>query len=178
LLSRYQSKYCSARCSKKSGDRAKHKRNPSARKEQKKRQRARNWQKKLDARSAGLYLIPCKSCDEIFDAWGHNGKFLKFCSRRCGQRNHSEVRRARKAGATIEIVSKRKLAKWQNWNCHLCGGAISKTAIAPHPKSLSLEHLIPLSKGGEHSYRNCVAAHLGCNTRKGVKAIGEQLKLV
>jgi hypothetical protein len=177
-LGRYRGKYCGPRCSRKAGHKKQNIRNPAARKAQAQRRRAKAWQKKLDARASGSYMIPCKSCDEIFDAWGLNGRILKFCSRRCSQRNQYQTRRSRKRNAFVEVVSVKKLAKWQDWKCHLCGGKIDKTAKAPNPKSLTLEHLIPLSKGGEHSYRNCVAAHFECNWRKSDKAIGEQLKLI
>jgi 5-methylcytosine-specific restriction endonuclease McrA len=84
---------------------------------------------------------------------------------------------ARKRKAFVEDVSVRKLAQIQNWRCWLCDGKISKTAKAPHPDSLSLDHLVPLSCGGQHSYYNCAAAHLRCNSIKSNNAVNEQLKL-
>jgi len=35
----------------------------------------------------------------------------------------------------------------------------------------SLDHIVPLSKGGEHSYANTQPAHLLCNIRKGNREI-------
>lgn len=108
---------------------------------------------------------------------GEGGAVKKFCSSRCMRQSASARRQAKKRNAFIENVSTKKLAKMQNWDCHLCGGKISKTAKWPHPDSLSLDHLIPLSLGGEHSYYNCVAAHLRCNFLKSNNAVNEQLKL-
>lgn len=34
----------------------------------------------------------------------------------------------------------------------------------------SLDHIIPLSRGGHHTADNVQAAHLACNHRKGAKA--------
>jgi 5-methylcytosine-specific restriction endonuclease McrA len=34
-------------------------------------------------------------------------------------------------------------------------------------KDASRDHVIPVSEGGEHSYRNCVLAHKWCNSKKG-----------
>ncbi len=39
----------------------------------------------------------------------------------------------------------------------------------PDPDSLSLDHVMPLARGGEHAIDNVQAAHLRCNVRKGVK---------
>jgi 5-methylcytosine-specific restriction endonuclease McrA len=36
----------------------------------------------------------------------------------------------------------------------------------PHPASASLDHRIPLSKGGSHTAENTQLAHLACNVRK------------
>jgi 5-methylcytosine-specific restriction endonuclease McrA len=32
--------------------------------------------------------------------------------------------------------------------------------------SATIDHIKPLSKGGEHSYANTALAHYGCNARK------------
>jgi len=37
----------------------------------------------------------------------------------------------------------------------------------PDPGSKSIDHILPLSKGGSHSQENVQWAHLVCNTRKG-----------
>jgi len=114
-----------------------------------------------------------KECQQC----GEGGAVKKFCSKTCRQQASRSRRSARKRNAFVENVSTKKLAKMQNWKCHLCGGKISKTAKAPHPHSLSLDHLIPLSLGGEHSYANCAAAHFRCNSLKSNGAVNEQLKL-
>jgi len=33
----------------------------------------------------------------------------------------------------------------------------------------SLDHRIPISRGGEHSRANAQTSHLGCNVRKGAR---------
>jgi 5-methylcytosine-specific restriction endonuclease McrA len=83
-----------------------------------------------------------------------------------------------KRNAFVEVVSVKKLAKWQDWKCYHCGRKIDPTKTAPHPRSLTLDHLVPLALGGEHSYANTAASCWDCNCKvKGVRAIGEQLKL-
>jgi hypothetical protein len=107
----------------------------------------------------------------------YRSAFSKTPAGQVKKRERKHTRQARKRNAFVEIVSVHKLAKAQNWSCWLCGGKISKTAKAPHPDSLSLDHLVPLSLGGEHSYANCAAAHFRCNALKSNNAVNEQLKL-
>ncbi|WP_366126460.1 HNH endonuclease [uncultured Mobiluncus sp.] len=38
-----------------------------------------------------------------------------------------------------------------------------------HPKRLSLEHLVPRSRGGTDSIENLRPCHLGCNAARGAK---------
>jgi 5-methylcytosine-specific restriction endonuclease McrA len=45
----------------------------------------------------------------------------------------------------------------------LCGICLRSVST----KQESIDHVVPLSEGGEHSYRNCVLAHKTCNSRKG-----------
>lgn len=54
-----------------------------------------------------------------------------------------------------------------NWTCGICGNTIEKTLRVPDYGAATLDHIIPLSKGGKHERSNVTAAHLGCNERKG-----------
>ena len=79
------------------------------------------------------------------------------------------VRRARKLAVFIENVDPQAVFERDDWLCHICGEAVDRELKHPDPLSASLDHIIPLAKGGEHSYTNCGTAHLGCNKRKGAK---------
>lgn len=54
---------------------------------------------------------------------------------------------------------KRILFNRDNWQCQYCF-----TDLVYH--NITIEHLLPVSRGGETSYRNCVAACRPCNRRK------------
>lgn len=64
------------------------------------------------------------------------------------------------------------------WRCGLCRRKVDVGLTYPHPRSASLDHIVPLSLGGEHVRSNVQLAHLGCNVRKGARSAGEQLLLV
>ena len=79
-----------------------------------------------------------------------------------------QERRARKAGATIgPTFTPTQVFDRDQWKCQLCGEHVDSTLQWPDPKSASLDHRIPLAKGGEHSLANTQLAHLDCNVSKG-----------
>lgn len=71
-------------------------------------------------------------------------------------------RKHRKRGNFVERVRRDILAVRDNWMCGLCGEPVTR-------ENWSLDHILPLSKGGEHSYGNTQIAHRLCNARKGAK---------
>lgn len=46
------------------------------------------------------------------------------------------------------------------------------------PRQPSIDHIIPLSKGGEHALHNVQLAHYRCNLTKNNRGAGDQLALV
>lgn len=50
---------------------------------------------------------------------------------------------------------------------------IDDTLSSPHPMSLTLEHLTPISRGGTHNLDNIDFAHRTCNNKKGAKTLDE-----
>lgn len=77
-------------------------------------------------------------------------------------------RGARDAGErfSLDEIFERDAAR-----CHLCGKRVARS-------DASMDHIIPVSLGGEHSRANVALAHLSCNCAKGNRAVGEQLRLV
>ncbi|MET7924735.1 HNH endonuclease [Streptomyces sp. NPDC005349] len=63
------------------------------------------------------------------------------------------------------------------WTCQLCGLPIDPEVAWPSPMSASVDHIVPLSRGGSHSIINVQSAHLGCNSRKGDK-ITDQIETI
>jgi hypothetical protein len=61
------------------------------------------------------------------------------------------------------------------WKCHLCGKKVSRRLKYPHPKSASLDHIVPLSWRKDspgHVWGNVALAHLRCNQSKGARFAG------
>jgi len=85
------------------------------------------------------------------------------------QRNGAE-RRAYLRGAHVgDPFTREYIGERDSWQCALCGNPIDSLLKWPDPQSQSLEHIVPLSLGGEHSKENCTIAHLSCNSRGGTR---------
>lgn len=87
-------------------------------------------------------------------------------------------RRANLHAAHVEDVDPLVVYERDRWRCHLCRKRVGKLIKYPHPRSASLDHVVPLSQGGEHSYANTRLAHLVCNLKKNCRGGGEQLALI
>lgn len=84
---------------------------------------------------------------------------------------------ARKRKTTIEKFLDIEISERDGWVCGICGKHVDETLKHPHPRSKSLDHIVPLIAGGEHTRINVQLAHLGCNMSKRAKRNG-QLRLV
>lgn len=107
-------------------------------------------------------------------------------AKRAYERRHPEqnaIRNARRyarvRGATVlERIDRLAIAERDGWICHICKQPIPKDRPPLHPESLTLDHLVPLAHGGNHSTANVAAAHRRCNIRRGPGRIAAQLRLL
>lgn len=81
--------------------------------------------------------------------------------------------RRRAVSRGVENISRREIFQRDKWRCGLCGKAVDRRLVWPHPMSASLDHILPLSEGGVHSKSNVQCSHLGCNSRKQAGAGGQ-----
>lgn len=88
-------------------------------------------------------------------------------TRRAASAARCAQRRARVTAAIIEVVEPLAVFERDGWTCHLCGEAIDPELSGRARMGATVDHLIPLARGGEHSYANVAAAHRSCNSRKG-----------
>lgn len=54
-----------------------------------------------------------------------------------------------------------------NWICNICKEAIDPRLRFPNIMAATVEHVIPLCKGGTHTWDNTRPAHAKCNFEKG-----------
>lgn len=138
----------------------------------------------------------CEYCGKQFTARLSRGSWTETCSKSCAQRlrikrgqhawqlaprygtwtdggdPHAEWRsdarrRALKAGAETEPYTRDEIAERDGYTCQLCGGHVDMELKWPDPGFPSIDHIIPLSRGGSDLKTNVQLAHLRCNIAKG-----------
>lgn len=150
---------------------------------------------KLKANRPGRPDFPCADCGDL-TRQNPIGKFSTRCQpcrltfnlsearRRISEnperaRASNHARRARRRGVGFETFGPKEIFERDGWRCGICRKRIAKRLRHPNPMSASLDHKVPLSKGGHHSRSNVQASHLRCNLRKrtAVAPLGEQIPL-
>jgi 5-methylcytosine-specific restriction endonuclease McrA len=89
------------------------------------------------------------------------------CSTTCRQRYESKRRKLRLRGLTTQVVSAKQLYKRGDGLCKLCGLQVDPSLAYPHPMAMTVDHIVPISKGGTQDDANLQLAHSRCNTSKG-----------
>ena len=84
-----------------------------------------------------------------------------------GRKANYHKRRAQKRGTQVEDLRPIDIYERDIWLCGLCVTPVDPDCAWPDPMSPSLDHILPLSKGGTHTYENVQLAHLTCNVSKG-----------
>lgn len=131
------------------------------------------WQKHLIDTSDLRGSRPCQSCGKPF-APDRLGKV--HCTKGCRVATQDGVKRARKRNATVERVSPFRVFERDGWRCQLCGCKTLRSKRGTiHPRAPELDHIMPLSKGGEHSYANTHCACKTCNASKNNRPKGQML---
>lgn len=125
---------------------------------------------------------PCQQCGKGFRPNQRTVNAGRFCSRQCAFaylkrrgdyggapiRPRRDGRSARLKGVRKERFQPRDIFVRDRWTCQICGVATPEAlrglsdAGAP-----TIDHVIPLSAGGEHTTGNVRCACLRCNLRKG-----------
>lgn len=134
--------------------------------------------------TAGRSPLVAGFCSECGSAFTVKGAWHRRCSPACqakvkrGDRSNARAnRRARERSAFVQRVYRKEIFERDGWRCQLCHKKVNKHLSAPHPMSASLDHIIPLARGGTHEPSNCQLAHLTCNSTKSDRAWNDQLRL-
>ncbi len=128
----------------------------------------------------GMYVpeIVTKACGRCGVDYVTSRPTGKYCSRRCGQKANSTRKRHRRRAAYSEPYELGDIFARDGWVCQLCHLPVSRSTSFPNRESASVDHIVPTSLGGDDTPMNVQLAHLGCNSAKGARAAGSQLRLV
>jgi len=136
--------------------------------------------------------VPCKKCGKPALARGaFRSAACSDCqrqakteeNRRAKQkygRNHRQ--RARHHGVKYVAFPVRDIYERDGYRCQLCGKAVLPKAAYRkrdgkiHPRSPTIDHIVPMCRGGNHEPGNCQTACFRCNSLKSDRG-GGQLRL-
>ena len=122
----------------------------------------------------------CRYCKKW--RYGFTGK---YCSEQCRKRvkrikhelqKNERLKRARSNGQFDADIDIYKLIERDGGRCYLCGDDVLFSYHYNHPKYPTIEHVMPISKGGAHSWDNVKVACRECNTYKSTTLIDDYLK--
>jgi len=122
---------------------------------------------------------PCRLCDRIISPDVALGRGRSVCDY-CNLHRGTFKSRAMMYGVRYEHVSRAAVFRRDAWRCQLCRKKVLKKAKRCsvtkrlHPRTASLDHIVPMVKGGPHVESNVQCACLQCNVRKNAKMIGQR----
>lgn len=124
--------------------------------------------------TAGL----CAECRAPFVGKWHPLWPAKYCDDACAKRaSRKEQRkkighcgthrqRARKLGVAYEWVNRRQVFERDKYVCGICGLKTEPESPSCSPRYPTLDHILPMSLGGGHTYANLQCACFECNWLK------------
>ena len=92
----------------------------------------------------------------------------RFCSERCNSAAHALIRKLAARGGTERRrhYIRAAIGTRDKWVCGICLGKVDYRLRYPDPGVASLDHVVPLSRGGTHDWSNLRITHLSCNVRR------------
>jgi hypothetical protein len=133
----------------------------------------------------------CEDCGAAFQAAGQRIDDHRFCSRACAVQSRRRKdpslaasgadhrRRARKGGVTYEPgLTWHRLVAEDGSGCWLCGEDVDPADKAPSGGGWAIgrryptvDHVVPMARGGHHVRGNVRLAHLVCNSARGISVV-------
>lgn len=87
--------------------------------------------------------------------------------------NHRAIWKCQKIGNYYEKFEKEVIFNRDGWVCKYCNKALLKGSLDIKTMP-TIDHVIPISKGGPHTISNCVTSCYSCNSKKGSKILNDQ----
>lgn len=117
----------------------------------------------------------CDICGSIFKSRNAGRKNCYSCSKKKNN-SSSFKRRAKWHNVYYEPVNRYKVYRRDKYICQLCGVKTLKSkAGTSHDREPNIDHIIPMSKGGPHTYNNVQTLCRKCNMDKRDKLVGQQV---
>ncbi len=124
-----------------------------------------------------VYIARACICGAVLD---RGRKFCDQCRdlrRVAAKQRERRRRRALEHKARSEPYALVEIAERDRKICALCHGPVDMSLAVPHRQAPTVDHIVPLSEGGDDTPANVQLAHFTCNSSKGARG-SQQLALV
>lgn len=132
------------------------------------------WQKymkRLNYVPKEKFRRKCVMCERPFmTSHRHKRTCTNLCSdeyRRIRDQDSERKRQLRLLNVTVVPYSKLEIFKRDNWTCYICLRSVSRRHPRHHPRKATIDHVIPIAKGGDDTPWNVKCCCLRCNSMKG-----------
>lgn len=138
-----------------------------------------NYAKIVEAREKEREAVPnreCRQCGKTFTPTHRDVSRQKFCSSVCNMRHHSSELHARRmeimTAPTADKIDWLVVGDRYGWKCGMCSCEVVKEHRGKRRLTTpEIDHVVPLSKGGTHTYNNIQLLCFPCNRSKLAKII-------
>jgi 5-methylcytosine-specific restriction endonuclease McrA len=127
-------------------------------------------------------LTSCEWCGGLCRLRRHkHGRDLSLCHRcrfiKMGTSQSLNAARRQEAARLGDRITWQELGKRDRWVCHLCNRKVPQKPGKIEPTGATVDHLIPISAGGSHTWDNVALAHRSCNMARNARGT-VQLRLI
>jgi 5-methylcytosine-specific restriction endonuclease McrA len=124
---------------------------------------------RIERQKKNAKLQSCKQCGIQYTSLTQDGKL--YCSRRCvakyARKNREHIARSStRIGGGFSSLDVFKAA---NWKCKICGIKVQQATGQHSETQATIDHIVPMSKGGLHVWGNVQCSCQRCNANKSDK---------
>lgn len=137
---------------------------------------AKERDKRLVREAPSIKEIVCAWCDDVLVIERNPetlrfpfGKFHDDCRLQARRANNRKKTVKRQGAKTQETILHEVIAERDGFICHLCNEPVDMAIPRTSRLGATLDHVIPISKGGLDTEDNVKLAHWICNVRKSDK---------
>lgn len=123
---------------------------------------------KASETAAKLRPVECPCCSTVFKP---KQSLQRYCTRRCEKKvQHSNKNHRRRAATEAGTVNPYAVFTRDGWQCKSCSKPTPRSQRGTFDHDApELDHIVPISKGGPHTYANTQCLCRACNQSKGAK---------
>lgn len=113
----------------------------------------------------------CHECGQAYKAWRHD---QRFCEPRCAHAFHGRARMNKARTGKAALYVDREIFERDGWVCWLCEERVDPTLPRRNRRGATIDHVVPLARGGADTPDNVRLAHWECNHDKHTRIVAQR----